>query len=425
MIEQIYIKNFKAFERESIPIDKHNIFIGENDAGKSTVLQALDIFFNQDKIDKSFVRDTTRPVEIGITIDRVSYKKKFSNSTYKFSESSDNISDLDNLVYIYLPVSAYDPKQLLNQLATAKALSNTSQTLLDELKKILQSSIDEVIAGINPDLFVVNSAGTELTGEENFKYDASIKFNVKSDGIPIESRGSGFQKNLIYALLVGNDYSNVILGIDEIENSFSINNCSNIIEKLQDKMAQTLITTHSKKVMEISNNSNIIPLFSENCKTLSELLDELDNTDLKKYLLVEGKFDLPWFKKCVQLLGKTDEYVILPGGGETNAEHLKRELENLGKNCIIIKDGDTKDRNSISKDCIELYTPLEKLNELLTLTLENVPDNKDDFFAATIIEGDYGRNRDSVKGILSKSSFEFLTSDNELVNEVMELLEKN
>ena len=47
MLSQIYIKNFKAFEKETIPIEKHNIIIGENDAGKSTILQALDIFFNQ------------------------------------------------------------------------------------------------------------------------------------------------------------------------------------------------------------------------------------------------------------------------------------------------------------------------------------------------------------------------------------------
>ncbi len=50
MIESIYIKNFKKFERTTIVIKKHNLFIGENDSGKSTILQALDIFFNQEKL---------------------------------------------------------------------------------------------------------------------------------------------------------------------------------------------------------------------------------------------------------------------------------------------------------------------------------------------------------------------------------------
>ena len=48
MIESIYIKNFKKFDRKTIKIEQHNILIGENDSGKSTILQALDIFFNQE-----------------------------------------------------------------------------------------------------------------------------------------------------------------------------------------------------------------------------------------------------------------------------------------------------------------------------------------------------------------------------------------
>lgn len=425
MIEQIYIKNFKAFEKETIPIDDHNIFIGENDAGKSTILQALDIFFNQDKVDKAFVRDLTQSVEIAVMVNRINYKKIYSPSTYKLNQEPVNIADLDNLVYIYIPVSVYDPKSLLSQLAVAKTISNTPSEILNQLKEISQESIDSVVSGINQNLLVVNGEGTELVGEQNFKYDSSIKFNITSNGIAIESRGSGFQKNLMYALLVGNNYDNVILGVDEIENSFSINNCNNIIRELQQNIGQTLITTHSKKVLEVSNNSNIIPIFSGDCKTLSELLEAIDNTDSKTYLLVEGKFDLPWFKKCVELLGKRDEYVILPGGGDENVSHLKNELELLGKICKVIKDGDTNEDNSIAKECIELYVPLENLNEILNLQLNSVPSTKEEFFAAAVIEGNGGRNKDSVKRILSKSANDFLTLENELVTEVSRLLDNN
>lgn len=285
MIEQIYIKNFKAFEKMSIPIDKHNILIGENDAGKSTVLQALDIFFNQEKVDKSFVRDLTQPVEIGILVNKNFYKKIYTPSSYKLNSSSDNISDIDNLRYIYIPVSAYDPKQLITQLAIAKTLSNTREELLDELKTTLQNSVNEVIDGVDNELIIVNNENTTIVGEQALKYDAAIKFNVSSNGIPVEARGSGFQKNLMYALLVGNNYDNVIVGIDEIENSFSINNCQNMISELQNKIGQTILTTHSKKIMEVRNMANIIPLYTNNYKTLSELLSCLDNTEEKKILV--------------------------------------------------------------------------------------------------------------------------------------------
>lgn len=421
MIEQIYIKNFKAFEKMSIPIDKHNILIGENDAGKSTVLQALDIFFNQEKIDKSFVRDTAQPVEIGILVNKKFYKKTYTPTTYKLNSSSDNISDIDNLRYIYIPVSTYDPKQLITQLAVAKTISNTREELLEELKTTLQNSVDEVIDGIDNELIIVNNENTTIVGEQTLKYDAAIKFNVSSNGIPVESRGSGFQKNLMYALLVGNNYDNVIVGIDEIENSFSLNNCQSMILELQNKIGQTLLTTHSKKIMEVRSMANIIPLFTNNYKTLSELLSCLDSTENKKYLLVEGKYDLPWFKKAINLLRKDSDYILLPAGGESNADNLKVELENLGKNCLIIKDGDTNDDGSLQKDCIELYAPLEAINSILNITLNEVPQTKEEFFQKTIIEG--VRNEDSVKRILAARVTEFLDIDNEFVDEVKNLLE--
>ena len=50
MIKSIFIKNFKAYEKETIKISKDNLLIGDNDSGKSTVLEALDIFFNKDNL---------------------------------------------------------------------------------------------------------------------------------------------------------------------------------------------------------------------------------------------------------------------------------------------------------------------------------------------------------------------------------------
>lgn len=420
MITQIYIKNFKSFEKNTIPIENHNIIIGENDAGKSTILQALDIFFNQDKIDKSFVRDLTKPVEIGILFNKVFYKKIYNSSSYKLTSTTDNISDLDLYKYIYIPISAYDPKGVITQLSVSKAIEKTPKELLEQLKKISQSSIDDVIGSVDPKLLIINNEQTNVIGEEKFKYDAAIKYSITSNGIPIEARGSGFQKNLLYALLIGNNYSNVILGIDEIENSFSINNCSSIIRELQSKIGQTLVTTHSKSVLEVSNDSNIIPLYNGNYDNISKLLDALDKTDKKIYVLVEGKFDLPWYKRCLNLLGVYSDYLLLPAGRENNADALKKVLEELGKQCLIIKDGDTNSERSIVKDCIELYTPLKNLNDILDLDLDDVPTDKNTFFSSTIIEN--VRNEDSVKRILANNVDAFLDVNNPLVNEVKELL---
>ena len=424
MIKSIYIKNFKAFEDETILLEKNNLVIGENDSGKSSILQALDIFFNQEKIEKVFIRDLSKPVEIGILYGNSFYKKEFSPSSYKLSKVSDNCSDLDNIKYVYIPVASYDVKKVITQLATAKAIEKTDKETIKKLKEISTDAITDVISSVDQEIIVVDNKKTELEGIENFHYDKSLAFVVNSNGIPVESRGSGYQKNLMYAVLVGRDYGNVILGIDEIENSLSINNVQKILNELNIKIGQTIFTTHSKRVVGAVGNTNmtIIPLYSSNNESLYELLDELDNSDKKTYIIVEGKFDLPWYKHALALMKKTDEYIVLPGGGSSDTA-LKDELEKLGRKCILITDGDKKSEYSISKDCIELYIPLEDLNRLLNINLNTVPQTKQDFFKDPIT--DNNRKSSKVKSILSSNVIDFLKLDNSLISEINSILEKN
>jgi len=49
-ISRIRITNFRSYQEEiTINLDDLNVFVGENDIGKSTILEALDIFFNENK----------------------------------------------------------------------------------------------------------------------------------------------------------------------------------------------------------------------------------------------------------------------------------------------------------------------------------------------------------------------------------------
>ena len=59
-IKSLKIKNFRSYEEEVvIDFDDLTVLVGKNDIGKSTILEALDIFFNDGKgtikIDKSDV----------------------------------------------------------------------------------------------------------------------------------------------------------------------------------------------------------------------------------------------------------------------------------------------------------------------------------------------------------------------------------
>lgn len=406
-------------------LNKDNLLIGENDSGKSTILQALNIFFNQDKIDKVFVRNQKELVKIGVMFNGEFYWKEYSGASYKLSGYSDNISDIDIIRYVYIPVLTYDVKKLITQLATAKAISMTDEDTIDKLKKISNDAVNEVISSIDKELIVVDNTKTVIDAKEDLKYDKALSFTVNSNGIPIESRESGYQKNLMYALLVGNIYNNVILEIDEIENSLSINNAQKIINQLHNKFGQTLFSTHSKRIIEAVGNLNInlIPLYTENDKSLYELFDAIDSTDKKAFIIVEGKYDLTWYKKTISLLRENDKYVVLPGGGCKDIKVLKTELEKLGKKCLCITDGDTNEEYRITKDCVELYTPLEDLNNILDINLNNVPETKEEFFKEPIINKE--RNKDKVKSKLSAKANVFLKEDNPLVIEIKNILEKS
>ena len=51
-LREIVLQNFRGYYNETrIPINDLTALIGQNDIGKSTILEALDIFFNQSKIE--------------------------------------------------------------------------------------------------------------------------------------------------------------------------------------------------------------------------------------------------------------------------------------------------------------------------------------------------------------------------------------
>lgn len=50
-LKKIYIENFRCYKEQiAIDIEDLTTFIGKNDIGKSTVLDALEIFFNNETV---------------------------------------------------------------------------------------------------------------------------------------------------------------------------------------------------------------------------------------------------------------------------------------------------------------------------------------------------------------------------------------
>ncbi len=91
-IESVRIENFRSFKDETIIFDNYTCFVGANGSGKSTILNALNVFFRQYKdsntdlsklIDEDFHhKKTDEPVKITVTFTELSDDAKDELSDY-------------------------------------------------------------------------------------------------------------------------------------------------------------------------------------------------------------------------------------------------------------------------------------------------------------------------------------------------------
>ncbi len=91
-IESVRIQNFRTFKDETISFDNYSCFVGSNGSGKSTVMNALNVFFRQYKdsktdlsklsIDDFHHKNTEQPISITVTFKDLSDQAKKDLSDY-------------------------------------------------------------------------------------------------------------------------------------------------------------------------------------------------------------------------------------------------------------------------------------------------------------------------------------------------------
>lgn len=103
-LESVKIKNFRCYADEFlIPFENITTLIGRNDAGKSTVLEALEIFFNNKtvKIDKEDLSVGSSATDVEITCIFSSDSENIViDSTYSTSLHQEHLLNQDNLLEI-------------------------------------------------------------------------------------------------------------------------------------------------------------------------------------------------------------------------------------------------------------------------------------------------------------------------------------
>ena len=442
MLQSMFIQNFRAWEDQTFTFNGENVlFAGGNDSGKSSVLQALDLFFNRTSIDSANFRDPNKDVSVGVRFGGTTYKKTFSCKTHQVKSfvPAGSWHKIEAIHYIYLPATRKTSAAILTELAQAKADSMLPPELSNELAKVAQQAMDEVLSNIvkRPSAAVqpiaqnadaTPAAQTQprttkanVTAVPNVLPARAIGFTIQNHGVPVAGAELGYSKNLTYAMLVGSDYGNVVLGIDDIEHAFSEMNYNKVIRNLESHVGQLLMTTRSSEVIRQSNRAITVPVGQRADGSMANILRGLGDSG-KAFLLVEGKYDLPWFKAAAQLAGYGERLDILPAGG-SNIDELRREMASVGMRCVAIVDGDTKPdertrKFALKRECVELYAPDDLLQALFGVVPPKT--GKREFFAA--VQAVRQTSENGIKAAISEHIADHLTTQSAFVHEVATIL---
>ena len=230
-ITSIQIKNFRSFRNETIKSSDLNILVGLNDAGKSNVLKALNLFFNKEtdyNTPFSFSRDftflfptsshSTKEIKIELHLDipdsyadfgEYTWTKTWRVDDYFQEEIKNDAGDEPNarsripgalrrIKYRYVPAvkSSDYYKTLLGEVykSVSQSLNNTLKDSVSEFSSALNIYTEELSAEIKTKLNL--SSVLSIPQDLNDIFRALIFETCASEDcihVPLTARGDGIQ----------------------------------------------------------------------------------------------------------------------------------------------------------------------------------------------------------------------------------------
>ncbi|WP_065771919.1 ATP-binding protein, partial [Vibrio parahaemolyticus] len=212
-ITKLTLKNFRGYRDVSVDFDENfNVIIGKNDIGKSTILEALEIFFNNDTVKIDINDHNVHAAGQDFMSIQVSFKpedKEYTIDTVPTDLKKEHLLDSDNNLSIkkvwdcskdkltasslktYLVANyptAFDSPLINQKIADLKKLLDGYKDQLDvnEVKKHKSSSIRQAIYGVENlnDFSVIEIPIDKEDGKkiwESLKLDLPLFFIFQSD----------------------------------------------------------------------------------------------------------------------------------------------------------------------------------------------------------------------------------------------------
>ena len=296
-IEEITIENFRSIQSAHIKTDRLNLFVGNNDAGKSNVLKALNLFFNGETdydVPYDFDRDYSKLAkqiakkapEVKITL-KISLPSTYTDKqviwTKKWRKDSEGISPhtndiktpnkekttqftksdtfVKNISYKYIPTIKSEEyfQHLLGDLY--KSLSGLTDDKLSKKIASLRDELQKQTLDITEDIQDSMGLESKLT-VEFYEFFRMLQFKTSinpQSGVSLKQRGDGIRTRHIPKILKfihdsttkgltkGTVQLNTVWGYEEPETAIELSACFGFANEFLEysKNIPIFITTHS------------------------------------------------------------------------------------------------------------------------------------------------------------------------------------
>jgi putative ATP-dependent endonuclease of the OLD family len=348
-IKSLHIRGFKKFEDLTVDFNGHmNIIVGENEAGKSTILEAIKIVLYQmyRSADKAILKDLFNQTQVRkfkdnpsvATLPQISIEIELNLGTdnprnidfcggdkrfgikfecrfnQELGQTIDEFIREGKIPYEYYELSwktfsghtYYTVKRPLNLLSIDTSLDSATSSFNYYNKDIFQATFNEAER-----MDLKNKFRTKVEsifeGEAPRKIDDSRKFGIDSkkvilenvlsifeDDVALENKGSGME-NLIkmdIALKKKSEVDTIL--IEEPENHLSYTNLRQMLEKIESThdSSQVILTTHNNLIASRLNLKNVLWITKNEAKSLNDVdedtakfFSKADNNSFLQFLL--------------------------------------------------------------------------------------------------------------------------------------------
>lgn len=388
-IEEVKIKNFRSIKSATFRMNKITAVVGENNAGKTAVLRAINAVLNYMDEEMSFKNKTHQYAvrsNTYITIsfvevpDKVIYKDKIDidklviKFVYKYSKDKEqymyvkdgeekSVDDefMKNLSkdikYVYIPAGrtnkdvSWEENSIFKEVVSNYMYKYTKNRdrISGDVRKVAKKIHDSALTTLEKDINTLYMQNQTMDFKFDFADDLDysvllkkIKFSLNECGTDylLKEWGSGTKSLAVIAMYRANallEEESIVLGIEEPETNLHPQAQKRFIHSLRNELhdneTQTIFTTHSTVLVDELQHEDIILIRrkKDSKRGFKSVLSQLQKNFWEKYGLEEFKhYQFFNYKNSDFFFSK---YVVI-GESKNDIQVIKKLIESKIQNVI-------------------------------------------------------------------------------------------